>query len=166
VGRRLLAEISEEKQMQVRRSFAVTGAAAVVVAVALLVGSSGALAGEASPRSGSLYVTKECTQYSGAAGAFCTITSSNIPWIRAGMEVVYANAFTSNGLDTDVVLSAGHGSVAYGHVILDATGSFGTVTFDGGTGAFRTFHGSADVAHVPGGPTGYDYTWIGTYSFG
>jgi hypothetical protein len=34
--------------MQVRRSFAVTGAATVVVAVALLGGSSGALAGTAS----------------------------------------------------------------------------------------------------------------------
>jgi hypothetical protein len=166
VGRRLLAEISEEKQMQVRRSFAVTCAATVVVAVALLVGSSGALAGTASPRGGSLSVTKECTQYTGAAGAFCTITSSNVPWIRAGMKVVYTNAFTNTGLDTDVVLSAGHGSVAYGHVILDATGSFGTVTFDGGTGAFRAFHGSADVAYMPDGPTGYDYSWIGTYSFG
>jgi hypothetical protein len=166
VGGQLLAEISEEEQMQVRRSFAVTGAAAVVVAVALLVGSSGALARAASPRSGSLFVTKECTHYSGAAGAFCTITSSNIPWIRAGMKVVYTNAFTSNGLDTDVAVSADHGSVAYGHVILDATGSFGTVTLDGGTGAFRTFHASADVAYMPDGPTGYDYSWIGTYSFG
>jgi hypothetical protein len=65
-----------------------------------------------------------------------------------------------------VVLSAGQGSVAYGHVILDATGSSGTVTFDGGTGAFRSLHGSADVAYMPDGPTGYDYSWIGTYSFG
>jgi hypothetical protein len=165
VGRPLPAEISEEKQMQIRRSFAATGAAAVVVTVALLVGSSGALASAASPRSGSLYVTKECTQYNGVPGAFCTITSSNIPWIRRGMKVVYTSAF-SNGLNTDVVLSAGHGSAAYGHVILDPTGSFGTVTFDGGTGAFRTFHGSADVAYMPDGPTGYDYNWIGTYTFG
>jgi hypothetical protein len=150
--------------MQIPRSFAV-GAVAIVVAGALLVGSSGAFAGVASPRSGSLYVTKECTQYSGAAGAFCTITSSNIPWIRAGMRVVYTDAF-NNGLDTDVVLSAGHGSAAYGHVILDPTGSFGTVTFNGGTGAFRTFHASVDVAYVPGGPTGADFTWIGTYGFG
>jgi hypothetical protein len=165
VGRRLRTASSEEKQMHIRRSFAATGAAAVVVAVALLVGSSVAYAGDASPRSGSLYVTKECTQYSGAAGAFCTITSSNVPWIRAGMRVVYADAF-NNGLDTDVVLSAGNGSAAYGHVILDSSGSFGTVTFDGGTGAFRTFHGSADVAYILGGPTGADYSWIGTYSFG
>ena len=152
--------------MHIRQSFAATGAAAVVVAVALLVGSSGAHAGDASPRSGSLYVTKECTQYNFTAGAFCTITSSNIPWIRAGMRVVYADAPTSNGLDTDVVLSAGNGSAAYGHVILDPSGSFGTVTFDGGTGAFRNFHVSADVAYIVGGPTGADYSWIGTYSFG
>ena len=151
--------------MKVHRSFAATGAAAIVVAAALFAGSSSALAGAASPRSGSVYVTKECTKYNGAAGDFCTITSSNIPWIRAGMKVVYANAF-NNGLDTDVVVSAGHGSKLYGHVTLDATGQSGTVTFDGGTGKFRTLHGSADVAYLPGGPTGYDYTWTGTYSFG
>ena len=37
-------------------------------------------------------MTKECSQYQGQAGQFCTITSSNIPWIRAGMRVVYADA--------------------------------------------------------------------------
>ena len=136
-------------------------AAALTAAAGVSVASVSA----SSPRSGSLSITKECTKYSGAAGDFCTITSSNVPWIRRGMKVIYANAF-DNGLDTDVLLTAGHGSEAYGHVTLDATGSFGTVTFDGGTGAFRTFHGRADVAYLPNGPTGYDYSWIGTYSFG
>jgi plastocyanin len=37
VGRRLLAESIKEKQMRIRRSFAATGAAAVVVALAVLV---------------------------------------------------------------------------------------------------------------------------------
>jgi hypothetical protein len=40
VGRRLLAESSEEREMQIRRSFAATGAAAAVVAVGLLVSLS------------------------------------------------------------------------------------------------------------------------------
>lgn len=151
--------------MKTRRSLAVTVAAAVLIVLALLIGSSSALAGAASVRSGTLYVTKECTQYTGAAGDFCTITSSNVPWIKVGMTVIYASAFTSTGLDTAVVLSAGHGSVVYGHVTLDPTGSFGTVTFDGGTGQYATFHGSAAVAYLAGGPTGYDYTWTGSYSF-
>jgi len=40
VGRRLLAESSEEREMQTRRSFAATGAAAAVVAAGLLVSLS------------------------------------------------------------------------------------------------------------------------------
>jgi hypothetical protein len=150
--------------MKVRRSPAVAMAAAVVVTLGLLVGSSVALA-KAPPRSGSLYVTKECTQYTGAAGDFCTITSSNVPWLKVGMRVVYADAFTSTGLDTDVVVSDGHGNAAYGHVILDAAGNAGTVTLDGGTGELRTLHGGAAVAYLPGGPTGADYSWAGTYYF-
>ena len=81
--------------MSVRQSFAARVAAAAVVLLALLVGSSAALAGSGSPRAGALHVTKECSQYQGQAGQFCTITSSNIPWIRAGMRVVYEDAANS-----------------------------------------------------------------------
>ena len=31
-----------------------------------------------SDQSGNLHVTKECSQYTGAAGSFCTITSSQV----------------------------------------------------------------------------------------
>ena len=109
--------------MSVRRSFASRVASAAVVLLALLVGSSAALAGSGSLRAGALHVTKECSQYQGQAGQFCTITSSNIPWIRAGMRIVYADAAnfgtTPPMLETDVVLSAAHGSAAYGHVTLN-----------------------------------------------
>ena len=93
-------------------------------------------------------MTKECSQYQGLAGQFCTIKSSNIPWIKAGMKVVYADAadFDALMLDTDVVLSRGHGSAAKGHVNLDiGPAALGTVTFDGGRGALKTFHASATV---------------------
>ena len=150
--------------MRVRRSFAARGVAVGVVLLALLLGSSSALAGSGSPRAGALHVTKECSQYDGQAGSFCTITSSNIPWIRAGMRVVYADPadFGAMMLDTDVVLSAGHGSAADGHVILNIATAVGTVTFDGGTGAFTKFHGSADVTVDRDGV----WHWDGTYSFG
>ena len=39
--------------------------------------SASALAAS-SPRTGDLYVTKECSQNAGLAGQFCTITSSNV----------------------------------------------------------------------------------------
>lgn len=114
-------------------------------------------------RAGQLHVTKECSAYQGQAGQFCTIKSSNMPWIRAGMRVVYTDAanFDTLSLDTDVVLSAGHGSAADGHVTLDLATSQGTVTFDGGTGAFATFHGSAKVTVDASGL----WHWDGTYGF-
>jgi hypothetical protein len=150
--------------MSVRQPFAAKVAAVTVVLLALLVGSSTALADPASPRAGALHVTKECSEYQGQAGQFCTITSSNIPWIKAGMRVVYEDAanFTTLMLDTDVVLSAGHGSAANGHVTLNLASKVGTVTFDGGKGAFAKFHGSADVT-VDGDGV---WHWDGTYSFG
>ena len=151
--------------MRERRSFAVGAGAGTVLLVALLIGSAAALAGSGSPRAGELHVTKECSQYHGKAGEFCTITSSNIPWIRAGMNVVYADAadFASSPpmVDTALTLSAGHGSTAAGHVTLNLATSQGIVTFAGGTGAFKTFHGSADVT-VDGNGL---WHWDGTYSF-
>jgi hypothetical protein len=136
-----------------------------VVLLALLVGSSAALADSGSLRAGALHVTKECSQYQGQAGQFCTIISSNIRWIRAGIRIVYADApnfgTTPPMLDTDVVLSAGHGSAAYGHVTLNLATAQGTITFDGGTGAFVKFQGTANVTVDADGV----WHWDGTYSF-
>jgi hypothetical protein len=117
-----------------------------------------ATAGSATPRSGALHVTKECSEYHGLPGEFCTITSSNVPQVKPGMRVVYLQALGQNGLDSDIVLSRGHGSAAFGHVVLNATTS--RVTFSGGTGAFTGFE--ADVAVSKAGGV---WHWDGTYSF-
>lgn len=129
---------------------------AAVAAGAFAVAS--AAGNTASPRSGELHVTKECSQYNGQAGSFCTITSSNIPQIKPGMRVVYLQPFGANGLDSDIVLSRGHGSAASGHVVLNATTS--RVTLSGGTAAFRGFQAEVDVSNAAG-----VWYWDGTYSF-
>ena len=66
-------------------------------------------------------MTKECSQYHGLAGEHCTIKSSNITWIKGGMNVVYAEEanFSTVMLDSDVVLTRGDGSAALGHVNLN-----------------------------------------------
>ena len=52
----------------------------IAIAVAGMVAGAGSA--QATPRSGALHVTKECSQYDFTAGSFCTITSSNIPqWL-------------------------------------------------------------------------------------
>jgi hypothetical protein len=140
----------------VKRSFILL-VAVIAAGVVAAVGSA-----RATPRSGALHVTKECSQYDGQAGSFCTITSSNIPQIKPGMRVVYFQAFGQNGLDSDVVLSRVHGSGAFGHVVLNGTTS--RITFSGGTGAFAGFHADAVVSVVS--VDGADvWHWDGTYSF-
>ena len=115
------------------------------------------------PRSGDLHVTKECSAYTGAAGAFCTITSSNVKEIEVGSRIVYAQAAGATSLDSDVVLDLpGPGNNrAFGHCALDFATGRGLCTFSGGTGKFTWFHASANVSYG-GGP---NWAWDGTYSF-
>ena len=113
------------------------------------------------PRSGELHVTKECSEYKGLAGDFCTITSSNLEEIEVGSKVVYAEAAGEGSLDTDIVLDAGSGNTAAGHVVLDLAAEKGVATFSGGNGKFTGFQAHADVSTDPDGL----WHWEGKYSF-
>ena len=137
----------------------------LVLAAALLLASSLAAVSAASPRSGNLHVTKECSKYSGAAGGFCTITSSNLNAIKAGSRVVYASAAgdpTPGFLDSDLVIDGPGNNTAYGHVVLNLSTRTGVVTFSGGTGAFTHFHTGPIVVACPVPP---NCSWEGPYSF-
>jgi hypothetical protein len=112
-------------------------------------------------RNGDLHVTKECSKYTGAAGDFCTITSSNLEEIVSGAKVIYAEAAGGGSLDTDVVLDAGSGNTAKGHVVLDLAANKGTAKFSGGTGKFAGFEADAEVTADSEGV----WHWNGTYSF-
>jgi hypothetical protein len=65
-----------------RMKIAVFAAALVAAALAPSVSAS-------SPRRGDLNGTKECSGYTGAAGSFCTITSSNLAAIEVGSKITY-----------------------------------------------------------------------------
>jgi hypothetical protein len=144
-----------------RRSFAVKVGAASVVLVALVVGSSSALAESASPRSGDLVVAKECSGFVNDP-PYCTLTSSNLAAIPAGSRIIYLNPF-------------GLGTATGSAVVLDPPGpgnnkAFGTCflgstpwhcEFSGGTGKFTWFHASVVVTVDNQGL----WHWAGTYSF-
>jgi hypothetical protein len=118
----------------------------------------------ATPRSGVLHVTKECSHYTGLAGSYCTITSSNIPQIKVGSNVVYASAAgdpTPDHLNSDLIIDGPGNNTAYGNVVLDLSTGTGPVTFSGGTGVFTHFHAAAAVTPLGG----VNYAWDGTYSF-
>ena len=128
-----------------------------------------ATAGSASPRSGQLHVTKECPNFHGQAGGFCTITGSNLNAIRPGMNVVYTNpAVDNNGvLISDLFVDGPGNNDAYGRVALDVnpmspTLFIGSITFSGGTGRFSGFHANITVDCRPAGSP---CTWDGPYSF-
>jgi hypothetical protein len=101
--------------------------------------------------------------YTGLAGEFCTITSSNLSQIEVGSRVIYAAALGGTVLDSDVTLDPpGPGNnKAFGHCRLDLVTRVGLCTFSGGTGKFQHFQASAAVSYLGG----RDWAWDGTYSF-
>jgi hypothetical protein len=113
-------------------------------------------------RTGTLHMTKECSEHTGEAGAFCTIDSSNFEAIPPGSKVVYAEAVTADGgLDCDIDVRTPNGDTAHGHVVLDGATQTGTVTLAGGTGALATIDAELTVAPL-GEP---NYSWDGPYSY-
>ncbi len=142
--------------MRVKRR---TSMPVLAVAVAATVGAAGSAT--ATARSGALHVTKECSQYDGTVGSFCTITSSNISIIKPGMRVVYLQAPANGVLDADIVLTSDAGVAANGHVLLDLTTAQGRVTLSGGTGRFAQFEADAVVSVDSAGV----WHWDGKYRF-
>src|SRR5438045_7254660 len=84
-----------------------TAPTASVAASTAAATDSGGLAPPASasfPRSGDLHLTKECPDYTGLAGSFCTITASNLKEIEVGSRVIYASAAGATLVESDVVI--------------------------------------------------------------
>ena len=112
-------------------------------------------------RSGNLHATKECSQFTGKAGSFCTITDSNVGPIKVSSKVYYDQAagIPADMLDSNVVLDAGGGNRAFGRCSIDSSTGTGLCTFSDGTGQLAGFHARVKV----------DCTsvcrWDGTYRF-
>jgi len=121
-----------------------------------------AAASTSSRRHGKIHVTKDCSEYTGQAGSFCTITSSNVPAIAVGSKVFYFQpVIASTGvLDSNVILDAGGGNRAVGRCTLDLATNLALCTFSDGTGEFTGFH-----ARVDGSGSFANYHWDGTYNF-
>ena len=117
----------------------------------------------ASPRSGALHITKNCRENTGLAGAFCTISSSNIEQIPIGSKVFYLAADGPEFGDSDIILEPpGPGANrAFGHCYVDFITLEGLCTLSGGNGVFKWIVATADVSYLGG----FDWAWDGTYSF-
>ncbi len=143
-----------------------SAAAAGLAPAALGTQTTPGQAASLSARSGKLHVTKECSSpgFTGQAGDFCTITSSNVKAIEVGSKVFYSRAAEADSLDSDVVLDLpGNGNNrAFGHCKLVFATSTGLCTFEGGTGKFTHLRATAHVSHLGG----VDWAWEGDYSMG
>jgi len=145
-------------------------AAAVAVVGGYAAASEARNGGEnSSPRSGAIHITKECSRYTGLAGSFCTITSSNLNAIKPGSRVIYASAADFRPdvlkLDSDLVIDGPGNNTAFGHVVLDLSTFTGVVTFSGGTGEFSHFDAGPLAVACPGFATVPVCSWDGPYSF-
>lgn len=133
----------------------------LVLTLSLSTGAASADSG----RNGQLHLTKECSQYSGATGSFCTITSSNLAEITKGSRIFYDQAGSTGtpavGLDSNVVLHVGVGDWAVGRCTLDGTTGAGICTFSDGTGRLTGFTARVNVSYADGP----NFRWDGTYSF-
>jgi hypothetical protein len=130
--------------------------------------TTGAAENTGNPRSGQLHVTKECHEFSGQAGGFCTITGSNLNAIRPGMKVVYTNPHVVGSspafvLSSDLYVDGPGNNDAYGHVDLTIGTWTGPLTLSGGTGRFSGFHATITVTCDQ--PDGTPCAWDGPYSF-
>ncbi len=157
-----------ELQSPQRKSYTAKAIFGVLLAVVMV--AAFATAGSASPRSGELHVTKECSENTGLPGGFCTITGSNLNAIRPGMKVIYTDPHVVPGtpplLTSHLYVDGPGNNDAYGYVELDVAPGpnqfSGPIWFSGGTGRFRGFHAYANVTCSAGGSP---CSWDGTYSF-
>jgi hypothetical protein len=143
-------------------------ATSVALTLTLALGTHVASVSADSEKSGNLQIEKNCSAYTGQAGSYCTIKSSNVPEIPAKTtRVFYDQAYgipdpVSPGmLDSNVVLYVGNGNWAVGRCTLDPD-SLGLCTFSDGVGPLTGFHARINVSPAPGVA---NYYWNGTYSF-
>ena len=139
-----------------KSTFTITRFAFVLLATATLT-----LSVSASDRKGDVHIIKECSQYNGMPGGFCTFTSSNLDLIPPGARVYYDQAVgvPAGMLDSNVVVDAGGGNRALGRCTLDFSSGKGLCTFSDGTGSFEGFHARFEVSHVGGAV----WAWDGTF---
>jgi hypothetical protein len=160
----MIVAVLPERQTTMKFMVMTTVLALVLVAgvVTLRLSLGAASVSASSARKGDLHVTKDCLGYTGAAGSFCTITSSNLPAIVIGSKVFYFQAPVASTrlLDSNIVLDAGNGNRAVGRCTLDLVTNLALCTFSNGTGEFTGFH-----ARVDGSGSFANYHWDGTCNF-
>ena len=139
-------------------------ATGVVLLAALGFSVSAASSQNQAPRgTKAFHATKDCSGYTGLAGAFCTIRSSNVKALKVGSKIFYFQAGGKTALDSDTAIYVGPGNVATGHCLLRFATGVGLCTISDGTGTLAGFHARVRVTADSSIPKLWH--WDGTYSF-
>jgi hypothetical protein len=154
---------------QKRREWTMKNSKTVVAFAVTLIATLVALTKEPTPvlasaQNGQIHITKLCSDYHGAAGDHCTISTSNIAELPAGTTVYYDQAFgiPAGNLDSNVMLFVSSGNWAVGRCTVEGATGKGLCTVTDGVGPLAGF--TARIQVVIDFATGITY-WDGTYSF-
>jgi hypothetical protein len=109
------------------------------------------------------HATKDCSGFTGLAGAFCTIRSSNVKAINRGSKIFYFQVGSKTALNSDIALYVGRGTVATGHCLLHFATGVGLCTISDGTGTLAGFHARLRVTADSSVPNLWHLD--GTYGF-
>lgn len=134
---------------------------------ALVLGTGATSVSASFERARKLRVVKECSEYFGNAGDWCTVTVSNVKRLPVGSKVLYSQAagVPLGLLDSNVVLDAGKGNRAVGRCTLDLATGLGLCTFSDGIGQLAGFEARVDVTCPSRNGHASDCDWDGSYSF-
>jgi hypothetical protein len=138
-------------------------AAGVVLLAALAFSVSAASSQNQAQVTKAFHATKDCSGFTGLAGAFCTIRSSNVKAVKVGSKIFYFQVASKTALDSDTVIYVGPGTVATGHCLLHFATGVGLCTISDGTGTLAGFHARVRVTADSSIPKLWH--WDGTYSF-
>ncbi|MFN0115992.1 MAG: hypothetical protein ACKVPY_15075 [Paracoccaceae bacterium] len=109
-----------------------------------------------------LHLVKECSQWTGQPGDYCSIIKSDLEAIPVGTRIFYYGPLMASVvLSSIIVIDAGGGSTAIGNCSVNNTESTGTCSFWAGSGALRGFQALVTLSVDPNGT---DYHWDGSYA--
>ena len=120
----------------------------------LIILSTGAILALASvasaePEMQPLKISKECSEFTGDAPSFCTITESNLAAIPAATKILYYGPVITSPLFTSstAVIAVGNGDSAVGYCVTydSATPPVGTCAFHAGSGTLAGFQAIVKV---------------------
>ena len=109
------------------------------------------------------HATKDCSGFTGRAGAFCTFRSSNVKAVKVGSRLFYLQVAGKTEINSDIAIHVGPGTLATGHCRLRFATGVGMCTISSGTGKLAGFHARLRVTADSSIPKLWHLD--GTYSF-